>query len=174
MSDGENMSINDEKKLAFEFKKHSVNLYITLATGIIAIGVTFIKDLLGGDVPESSLFWLKASCWGLIICIFSGMVLNHQLTGILDQKASSTKVDITIRANNIGLSSAIQFFSFLASLIFIALFASSSMQPKHVASDFLWVAESTSDSSDLGVFETRSMCIEAINEELYRCKLVKL
>lgn len=167
------MNISEETKLAFEFKKHSVNLYITLSTGIIALGVTFIKDLLGGDVPDSSMFWLKASCCALTTCVFSGMVLNHQLTGILDQKRSATQVPISIRANNISFMSGVQFFAFIAAIVSIVAFASGATKPKVIKTEFVWVAESTSNANDLGVYDSRNACIEAIKEDAYRCKIVK-
>jgi len=101
--------MEDRVAKAFDFAAELVKQLLTLATGLIAITVTFSKDVFATEGSHLSL-WLLGSWVVLLISIGSGLMGLMALTGALDPMENSNAVP-SINAPNarffIGLQSAL-------------------------------------------------------------------
>jgi hypothetical protein len=107
--------MKSQTEKAFDFAADTVKQLITLATGIIALTITFSKDFLG-DTEEGRglLMW----SWGLyLISIIFGIVTMLALTGILGRRK-----DDSIYSPNVRLLAGGQIVSFLVATGLIVLF----------------------------------------------------
>ena len=170
-------NIEKNVELAFASLKHSTNLLITLSTSILALGITFSKELLGG-VPGGLAAWLLVFSFVVfILSIIAGMMVNMAITGTLEQDPKAPKdriVPISTRNGNIILLSKWHIFLFLGGLLLLAAFGLVARLSEK-SSGQTWLAEGSesSQSSDLGLYSTRESCINAIEGVVgYRCKLV--
>lgn len=135
------METNEQK--AFDFAADTTKQLITLATGIIALTITFSKDIIGASELSNSnlIFW----SWGLFIfSIFCGIWTLMALTGNLqpmkkekkvqdlqnDEETlpKSTESDCNINTKNVKIPSGLQILSFILGLIFTVLFGVNSMK----------------------------------------------
>jgi hypothetical protein len=130
------MKANEQK--AFDFAADTTKQLITLATGIIALTITFSKDIIGAsELSNSSLiFW----SWGLFIfSIFFGIWTLLALTGnlqpmkkkkIVDEKQveNQKEEECNINTRNVKIPSALQILSFLLALIFTVFFGVNSIK----------------------------------------------
>lgn len=70
----------DRKEKAFEFAQETVKQFLTLATGIIALTVTFLKDILPKGTDTALLEW----AWGAyLVSIVFGLLALMALTGVI-------------------------------------------------------------------------------------------
>lgn len=141
------MKTNEQK--AFDFAADTTKQLITLATGIIALTITFSKDIIGAsELSNSSLiFW----SWGLFIfSIFFGIWTLMALTGNLQPMKKNKKPDeneiedtstevnsescsININTRNVKIPSILQILSFILALVFTVLFGVNSIKsPKEI------------------------------------------
>ncbi len=72
--------------LAFQFAKEVSTQLITIASALIGISVTFIKDF-----TPSGKAWLRASWLVYVLSILFGIVTLMALTGMLESLAASGK-----------------------------------------------------------------------------------
>jgi len=77
--------MNPQNQMAFEFAADLAKQLITLSTGILALTITFTKDLLK-RVPAGKLWTLKAAWVGYFLTIVFGILSLMALTGILAPK----------------------------------------------------------------------------------------
>lgn len=111
----------DEKiKTAFEFARDTTNQLITLATGIIAIEITFAHDFVKSVAPEARRYALF-SWLAFLLSVFFGVWTLLALTGTLEPKQPT--VAISIRGRNIRIPSALQIILFLIGLALTITFA---------------------------------------------------
>lgn len=135
------MKTNVQK--AFDFAADTTKQLITLATGIIALTITFSKDIIGASELSNSalIFW----SWGLFIfSIFCGIWTLMALTGNLqpmrkkkDDKEQTENEEtkenhdeesvININTNNVKIPSVLQILSFISALICTVLFGANSI-----------------------------------------------
>jgi hypothetical protein len=120
-------------KKAFDFYADFTKQLITLSTAIIALSVTFIKDIVGKD--NLSCVFLLALIWLLyIVSIIFGIMTLQALTGNLDPmpKKKQGKIDndlvnsnqpiLTINSDNVLSSSKLQIYTFIIGLILTCVF----------------------------------------------------
>lgn len=110
----------DEKtKQAFEFARDTTKQLLTLATGIIALMITFAKDFVQSVDETARLFALLS--WGAyLLSVFGGLWTLLALTGTLE--AEDDSVPVSIRGINVTLPAAIQILSFLVGLVLTVIF----------------------------------------------------
>ena len=138
--------MKENQKKAFDFAADTTKQLIGISTGIIALMVTFSKDIVGNS--EGSPKMLLAWTWGIfILSIVSGILTLMALTGTLqpqkkqkkeevDDDASETDIDepkeiaIDINNGNIRLFSFIQIALFLIAIILTAIFGYKSLNNK--------------------------------------------
>ncbi len=107
--------MDDQIKKAFDFASDSTKQLITLSTAILALTITFHKDVLLNAGSGSPLILT----WAWIVYLISiclGIATLLALTGTLDpiKKAQNGSSTASIQGTNIRLLSAFQILSFLA------------------------------------------------------------
>ena len=111
--------MDDRIKKAFDFAQDSTKQFITLASGIIALTITFSKDFVG-SVSESARV-LALWSWGcFLVSVFFGLFTLLALTGTLEPLDKDVKA--SIRGKNITIPSALQIVTFFAGLVLTVLF----------------------------------------------------
>ena len=111
--------MDDRVKTAFEFAQATTTQLISLASGIIALGITFGKDFIG-KLPSHTRVWALWS-WGVfLISVFFGLWTLLALTGSLEPLKKSTAA--SIRGPNVTVPSALQIVTFLIGLILTVVF----------------------------------------------------
>ena len=136
--------MQEYQKKAFDFAADLTKQLITLATGIIALTVTFSKDIFGG--ANSRYMWLLVLTWIVyLISVFFGLATLSALTGNLDRIARAKKDKdgttlkdadgetlrepqpdpiLTITSDNVRGSSKMQIYSFLTAVALTVGYAS--------------------------------------------------
>jgi hypothetical protein len=111
------MAMNEQLKLAYEFASTLSRELITLAVGILALSVTFAKDII--RAPRKTQMVLLATSWGLyLISILAGISSLMGLTGSLAPLSEPVRVSgISEIARDAAKVQVIVFAS--ATLIFI-------------------------------------------------------
>lgn len=110
-------------KKAFDFAADSSKQLITLSTGIVALTITFAKDILGG--LGTGLRWMVALSWlGYLLSMLFGSWTLLALTGTLEpQTAEDRNKEATIRGSNVTIPTLGQIGSFLLSTLLIIIVA---------------------------------------------------
>jgi hypothetical protein len=111
-------TMDDKSKMAFEFARDSVRQLITLATGIIALAITFSKDFIG-TIPPSAKHLAELSWGAFLLSVLFGLWSLLALTGTLGIDAPSTP---SIRERNVTLPATLQIVSFFAGLVLTVVF----------------------------------------------------
>jgi hypothetical protein len=113
--------ISERRKKAFDFAADSTKQLIGLSTGIIALTITFAKDILGGLGP--GLRAMLAIAWFVyLLAILFGSWTLLALTGTLEPvKEQETKA--TIRGTNVTCPSTLQIAMFLLATLLVIVVA---------------------------------------------------
>jgi hypothetical protein len=111
--------MDDSIKMAFEFARDTTKQLITLATGIIALEITFAKDFVKTLDPTIRIYAL-VSWLAFMLSVFFGMWTLMALTGTLE--AENESVPVSIRGKNVKLPSILQVLSFLMALALTVIF----------------------------------------------------
>lgn len=107
----------DERiKKAFDFASDTTKQLITLATGVIALTITFSKDFLG-TVPADAKGFATWAWFAYLFSILCGVWTLLALTGTLESTAAPS-----IRGWNVRLPSILQILAFLAATLLTVLF----------------------------------------------------
>lgn len=112
------METNVEK--SFDFAADLSKQLITLSSGIIALTVTFAKDIFK-SAPADAQDWLIAAWIAYFISILGGIWHLMALTGTLDPLDNQTK--ISIQGWNCRIPSIIQILLFLVGLVLTIAYA---------------------------------------------------
>ncbi|WP_026838321.1 hypothetical protein [Gillisia sp. JM1] len=124
-------------KKAFDFAADATKQLITLSTAIIALTITFSKDIIGAaNIGNSSSIF---TAWILlIVSVIFGILTLLALTGNLQpMKKNDAEVEnnnvrpVDINNNNIRLFSGIQILTFIAALFFTVYFGYSSIEERN-------------------------------------------
>ena len=124
--------MDEQRKQAFEFARDSTKQLITLATGIIALTVTFSKDVFGKPSPFEQLL-LVGSWIFFLLSVVMGVCTLLALTGSLEPKEEpivGTNVATrgpSIRGSNVTIPSIIQILTFLIGLALTVWFGITSL-----------------------------------------------
>lgn len=116
------MEAGERTKAAFDYAKESTVQLISLATGVMALTITFSKDLIG-DSETCKLVWMMKWAWGLYLgSICFGVLTLLALTGTLARGNGTIKCD-SIYGFNVRIQSVLQIVLFLVATGFAAVFA---------------------------------------------------
>lgn len=116
-------------KLSFEYARDLSQHLITLATGAIAVSITFTRDILKDTPTRHTTKWLLRS-WNLfLLSIMFGVWSQMAITGSLDhyktlleQVTELREKDPTAIHKNVTIPAALQIFSFVAAVFCIVKF----------------------------------------------------
>jgi hypothetical protein len=110
--------MDSKESKGFDFATDTVKQLITLATGIIALTITFLHDILGvtGAKPPTVLVWSWA---GYGASVLFGLLTMMGLTGEL------TADEPSITSWSVALPGMLQVLGFLAGTVLLILFATS-------------------------------------------------
>ncbi len=122
--------MDDQRKLAFDFARDTTKQLITLGTAIIALSVTFSKDVLG--VPDSWQKDLLVGSWLMfLLSVFFGVWTLLALTGSLEpqaeDEAKAQGARPSIYGFNVKLPSLLQIGAFLIALALTVWFGVDSL-----------------------------------------------
>jgi hypothetical protein len=124
--------MDERRKQAFEFARDTTKQLITLATGIIALTVTFSKEVFGTPCPFQLLL-LVASWVFFLFSVVMGMWTLLALTGSLEPvRKLMVETDVateepSIRGSNVTIPSIVQILTFLIGLLLTVLFGITSL-----------------------------------------------
>ena len=108
--------MNDRTKTAFEFARDTAKEFLTLATGIIALTITFSKDFVRTVPPSARMFAVLS--WGaFLLSVFFGLLTLMALTGSLEKQK-----EFSIYDSNIRLPAGAQILTFFAGLVLAVVF----------------------------------------------------
>lgn len=117
--------MDERRKKAFELATETVKQLITLSTGIIALTITFSKDLLEA-VPAAAKPFLTFGWLAYLACVVFGVWALMALTGSLEPQPGNGDEEVlelpSIRRANVTLPAALQVLSFLAATVLIVVF----------------------------------------------------
>ena len=111
--------MDENVKKAFDFAQDTTKQLITLATGIIALSITFAKDFLG-HVSDAARGWALASWGAMLVSIFFGLWTLLALTGSLQPNDPS--IPSSTRGTNVVIPAALQILTFFVGLALIVVF----------------------------------------------------
>jgi hypothetical protein len=121
--------LDERTAKAFDFAKDVTVQLITLATGIIGIEVTLLKDVIE-TVSHGGRWFLFVSWIALLLSVIFGIMTILALTGTLQPKDES--VPLTIWGRNITALSVCQIILFLMGLVLTIAFGASGIWSLHV------------------------------------------
>ena len=107
----------------FEFARDLAQQLITLSSGILALTVTFAKDIVK-NVAESSM-WILMTAWVIyLLSICCGIWTLMALTGILTQK---TTIEERLTFSSNYLPAQLQIITFVVGTVFIIIYGAKSL-----------------------------------------------
>ncbi len=107
--------MDERLKKAFDFAADGAKQLITLATGLIALTISFQKDILSNKLLATPKLLMKCS-WSLyILSLFFGLWTLFALTGSLEPKTSN--LSPSTRGVNVVFPAVAQILMFIAGLI---------------------------------------------------------
>ena len=112
--------MNEQLRKAFDFAQETSKQLISLATGIIALTITFAKDFLGGvhGFPK----FLGILAWALLLAsVGFGLLTLMALTGSLEPKPGDS-TSPSIRGSNVTAPAVVQIVLFFLGLLVAVLF----------------------------------------------------
>ncbi|MFL0797319.1 MAG: hypothetical protein K6L73_07490 [Cellvibrionaceae bacterium] len=119
------MNTESRSQLAFEYARDATKQLMALATGIIALTVTFSKDFIG-TVPDETK-WHITWIWILLLTsVFFGQICLMTLTGILGSN-KDPKPPLNIYNSTVKITSILQFTTFFLGLSLTVKFAISAI-----------------------------------------------
>lgn len=102
--------MDEQTKAAFSYATEVVKHLLTLATGVVALTITFTKDL--NAKPTSAQVWLMESSWALLLLsIIFGLATMMALTGTI---AKTTPLSASsIYGSNVRIPMGLQLLTFV-------------------------------------------------------------
>jgi cytochrome bd-type quinol oxidase subunit 2 len=121
------MAFDDRRKAAFDYASDATKQLLTLATGIIAVSITFSTDIIANTTAHR---WALITAWIVyLVSIVCGVWALLSLTGELEQ-TQANPTDPSIRGSNVRLPSILQIIAFLAATICLVLYAGLTFETK--------------------------------------------
>lgn len=108
-------TIDNGTENAFSFAQEVTKQLITLSTAIIALTITFLKDIVG-DAPASADKFVEIAWVLYIVSVFFGILALMSLT------SSLTSATPSVWATDTRIVSALQILCFVAALGFTVAF----------------------------------------------------
>jgi len=109
--------MNDQTSKAFDFAQETTKQLLTLATGIIALSITFLKDFVG-EAPAGTKAWAVAAWFVFLLSVVFGLLTLMSLTGVLGSPVAAP----SIMAGGVRLFSVLQVAAFLIALVLTTIF----------------------------------------------------
>jgi hypothetical protein len=113
--------LSDRTKLAFDYARDSTKQLMTLATGVVALTVTFSKEFIGTASPDIKCY-VNWSWILLLISVGFGQFCLMALTGILGSQKQPPPL-LNIYAKKIKITSIMQVLTFFTGLLLAIIFA---------------------------------------------------
>jgi hypothetical protein len=111
--------LTEVEKVAFEAARDSTKQLLALATGVIALTITFAKDYVGAG---SEARWLALTAWGcLLASAFFGVWALNALTGNAQSVKPTTW--LSTRSTNVIAPATLQVIAFVAGLVLTVIYA---------------------------------------------------
>ena len=111
--------MTEESKKAFDFAADLTKQLITLATGIVAIMITFITN----DNYSNPNRWLLGFSWLIFgLSILAGIGALMTMTGTLQPKIPNPQNEPSIYTGNIRFLSGVQITLFLVAIVLASVF----------------------------------------------------
>ena len=108
--------MDDATAKAFDFAQDVTKQVLTLATGIIALTITFFKDF-ANHASYTTEVVMGCSWVAYLISVILGLWTLMALTGTLQPLRSPRATRLSIQGTNVRLPASLQLFSFLIALI---------------------------------------------------------
>lgn len=125
---------DERRKKAFDFVSDYTKQLITLATGIIALTVTFLGEELKNGSVLSKVFLIVS--WALFtVSICSGVMRLMAMTANLDPIDPALRPALTITTRNVRNRGIWQILTFLGALLFSTLFGIIQLFGEHKKAD---------------------------------------
>lgn len=105
-------AVDHQSQKAFDFAQGAVKQLITLATGMIALSITFAKDFVS-TVPAAARMMALWSWGAFLLSVLCGLWALLALTGTLE---ADPAVPVSIRGKNVTIPTALQIALFVAGL----------------------------------------------------------
>lgn len=115
------MELPKRTELAFEYARDSTKQLMALATGVVALTVTFSKDFIGAAPPDLK-HYVTGSWILLLISVGFGQWCLMGLTGILGSQKEPPPA-LSIYADSIAVPAILQVLTFLGGLSLVITFA---------------------------------------------------
>lgn len=113
--------MDDRRKKAFDFASDVAKQLITLSTGIIAITVTFSRDIIkGSSYQRSAIILLTIASGVYLLSILAGLWHLYALTGELE--AVESDHEPTTRGSNATRPAVAQIIAFLIATLLIIIY----------------------------------------------------
>ena len=112
--------MDDQTKAAFASASEIAKQLITLASGILALEVTFAKNIMDSKLDQTAKYLLAGSWILFLLSVLAGVSSLLALTGSLGQHDSLTPK--TIYGSNIRIPTLFQILLFLGGLGFTVWF----------------------------------------------------
>ena len=118
------MEIQKHKEKAFDAALDMVKQLITIASSIIVLSITFLKDVLNVEHPQTSeTHWSLYVSWiTMLLSIILGMLAHGAITGTLDQLTPDEPSTVTIYKGNIKFFVQVQWCLFLLGILFMLIY----------------------------------------------------
>jgi len=122
--------MNEKAQLAFNFASEVSKQLITIASGVLAISITFLKDF--SDTSEQRKNISGTLKWGwilLLLSLFFGIWALMAMTGSLAKSQEATGKELY--QANIAVPTMLQISTFLAGFVLMTYFAWNTISKKH-------------------------------------------
>lgn len=120
------MDNNEIAKLGLQYVNQFTQQVITLSTAVLALSITFTKDIVK-NVPHSPLWILKSAWAAFLVSIIFGLWVMMAVTGILTKSNNET---LFIVGDTIRFPSTIQVMLFGLGVILMILYGAVSVRKK--------------------------------------------
>jgi nitrate reductase NapE component len=112
--------IDQNTEKAFDFAQEAIKQLITLATGVLALTITFLKDVIK-KAPAGSLPWLQAAWILYLVSITFGVFALLNLSGVLerpgeDKSSPPNPLTPSIYRSSIRMFAIVQIIAFLVAV----------------------------------------------------------
>jgi hypothetical protein len=114
-----NMDMDEQTKAAFASASDTSKQLITLATGLLALEITFAKDILT-KLDGTTKCLINVSWVFLLFSVIMGVWTLLAITGSLSQTTAPTQN--TIMEGNVRIPAGLQILTFLGGLLFTVWF----------------------------------------------------
>ena len=108
--------MEERNKKSFDFAQETTKQLLTLATGVLALTITFRKDIVK-DASEAAQTWLEVAWILFLVSTIAGVLTLGALSGNLDKKAEPS-----IYAHGIRRPSLVQLVAFAAAVVCTIVF----------------------------------------------------